>query len=167
MFVHPGWTRFEFSPANTRRGLAEARTRYPSRRPCLDLAAWVLGPIEHVVNVRVHVSGHHSSAVVRTQLGTVVDLEAGWEAAAPALQMSVTGATTTLTASSSRLVAGSTAVASGRPPDAGDAPRAWLDAFCPPFRSTAPELAEAIDRMRAIDLLRSRVSSDPPDSSPT
>jgi predicted dehydrogenase len=134
---------------------------------CLDLAAWVLGPIEHVVNVRVHVSGHHGSAVVRTQSGTVVDLEAGWEAAAPALQMSVTGATTTLTASGSRLLAGSTVVASGRPPDAGDAPRAWLDALAHLSDQPLVGLADAIDRMRAIDLLRYRVSSGPLDGWPT
>lgn len=89
----------------------------------------VLGPIDDVVEVRVHRSGHHGSAVVRTRSGTVAHLEAGWEASAPATQMSVTGGTTTLTATEGQLLAGSIVVATGRPPDAGDAPRAWLDAL--------------------------------------
>lgn len=65
---------------------------------CLDLAAWVLGPIEQVIEVRLRPSGDHGAAVVHTESGTVVDLEAGWEAAAPAFQMTVTASTLTLTA---------------------------------------------------------------------
>ncbi len=128
---------------------------------CLDLAAWVLGPIEQVTDVRVRPSGHHGSAVVRMESGTVVDVEAGWEATAPALQMSVTGATTTLTATGGRLLAGSTAVATGRPPDAGDAPRAWLDALVNHPGLPLVSVDDAIDRVRAMDQLRHRATSDP------
>jgi predicted dehydrogenase len=83
---------------------------------CLDLTAWVLGPIDRVLAVRLQRSGHHGVAVVRTASGTVVDLEAGWEASAPALRMSVTGATTTVTASRGQLLADSTVILTGRNP---------------------------------------------------
>lgn len=118
---------------------------------------WVLGPIDHVIDVRTSPSGHHGSAVVRTAAGALVNLEAGWEAPTPSVQMSVTG-DTTLTATGNRLFAGSTVMSTGHPPDAGDAPRAWLDALAPDHRKDQPlvTLAEAIDRVDTVDLLRQR-----------
>ncbi|MGH9248364.1 MAG: Gfo/Idh/MocA family protein [Acidimicrobiales bacterium] len=121
---------------------------------CLDLVAWVLGPIDHVLKVHVHRSGHHGGAVVRTESGTVVDLEAGWEASTPALQMSVTGASTTLTATGVCLLAGSTVVVSGRRPDAADAPRAWLRALTDKPHEPLVSVDEAIGCVRDIDRLR-------------
>ena len=124
---------------------------------CLDLAAWVLGHIDHVIDVRTTASGNHGSAVVRTAAGALVNLEAGWEAPAPSVQMSVTG-DTTLTATGNRLLAGSTVISTGRPPDAGDAPRAWLDALAHDHGKDQPlvSLADAIDRVHTVDLLRQR-----------
>jgi predicted dehydrogenase len=121
---------------------------------CLDLVAWVLGPIDRVLKVHVHRSGHHGGAVVRTESGTVVDLEAGWEATTPAIQMSVTGACTTLTATGVQLLAGSTVVFSGRPPDAADAPRAWLQALTDKPHAPLVSANEAIGRVQDIDRLR-------------
>lgn len=128
---------------------------------CVDLAAWVLGPIRQVIDVRVRPSGHHGTAVVLTDSGTTVAVEAGWEASAPAIEMSVTGDATTLTATGGQLVAGSTPVATGRPPAAGDAPHAWLHALVhrpgPPIVS----LSDAIDRVRIITQLRHFASAHP------
>jgi predicted dehydrogenase len=121
---------------------------------CLDLVAWVLGPIDRVLKVHVHRSGHHGGAVVRTESATVVDLEAGWEATTPALQMSVTGASTTLTATGVQLLAGSTVVVSGRPPDAADAPRAWLQAITDQPHAPLVSANEAIGRVQDIDRFR-------------
>jgi predicted dehydrogenase len=121
---------------------------------CLDLTAWVLGPIEQVLDVRVQASGHHGTAVVRTASGTVVDLEAGWEAPVPAMHMSVTGDAATLTATGGRLLVGSTVVVSGQPPDAGDAPRAWIEALAERSAGPLVSIDEAVDRVRDVDLVR-------------
>jgi predicted dehydrogenase len=121
---------------------------------CLDLTAWVLGPIDRVLAVHVQRSGHHGVAVVRTASGTVVDLEAGWDASAPALRMSVTGATTTLTADGGQLLADSTVIISGRRPDAADAPRAWLDALTGHSHEPLVSIDDAIGRVRDVDRLR-------------
>jgi predicted dehydrogenase len=121
---------------------------------CLDLTVWVLGPIDRVVTVRLQPSGHHGVAVVRTASGTVVDLEAGWEASAPALRMSVTGATTTLTARGGQLLADSTVILTGRSPDATDAPRAWLDALAGRSHEPLVSIDDAIGRVRDVDRLR-------------
>jgi predicted dehydrogenase len=127
---------------------------------CLDVAAWVLGPIEQVSDVRLHESGHHGVAVVHMASGVAVEMEAGWEASTPDIQMTVTDDRTTLTATGGRLLAGSTAVATGRPPDAGDPPRAWLDALANRAAQPLVSLDDAVDRVRATDELRRLASTD-------
>jgi predicted dehydrogenase len=127
----------------------------------IDLVGWVLGAIAHVGAVRVGTTGHHGSAVVRTAAGARVDLEAGWEAPAPVIRMTVTGSAGTLTATAGTLTAGTRVIATGRQPDAGDAPRAWLDALtghpAPPLVS----LSDAVDCANTVGLLRHRASTGP------
>jgi predicted dehydrogenase len=126
----------------------------------LDLVAWVLGPIEQVGDVRIAASGHHGTGVVRAG-GARVDIEAGWEARDTAMETTVEGADGTLTASGGDLVAGpdSTVVASGAPPDAGDAPRAWLDTLAGGGPHGAlVSVDDAVEAVRATARLRRRAT---------
>ena len=128
----------------------------------LDLVAWVLGPIEEVIDVQVNGTGHHGTAAVRTESGVVVELEAGWEAPTPVIEMSVIGASATLTAVGGQLLEGSTVIGSGRPPDAGAAPDAWLNALVGQPHDPLVTLADAVTCAQTIVGLRHRATIDLP-----
>lgn len=129
---------------------------------CLDLVAWVLGPIEQVIDVTLNSSGHHGTATVRTATGALVDLEAGWEAPAAVIEMTVTGDTATLTATGERLLDGSTTIASGRSPDAGAAPDAWLNALVAQPHQSLVTLADAVICARTAIVVRQRAAATNP-----
>lgn len=126
---------------------------------CLDLVTWVFGPFGRVVDVRLSPRGHHGTAVLRTASGVDVDVEAGWEAPAPAIEMVVAGTTSVLTARGADLFDGATLVATGRPPGAGDAPRAWLDTLV--GRRSRPLVMwdDARDCVVTVDVLRRRAAA--------
>lgn len=127
---------------------------------CLDLVAWVLGPIEQVIDLSLTASGHHGTAAVRTKSGTVVELEAGWEAPAAVIEMTVTGTAATLTATGDKLLDASTTIVSGRPPDAGAAPDAWLNALVGQPHQPLVTLADAVTCAQAVIGLRHQPTTD-------
>jgi predicted dehydrogenase len=121
---------------------------------CLDLIAWVLGPIEEFVDLGLSASGHHGTAVVRTRSDVIVDVEAGWEAPHAAIDMTIAGTDGTLAAAGGRLSGPSTSHVLGQAPDAGAAPRAWLDTLAGRPDQPLVPLIDAVECARATIELR-------------